>query len=119
MARFPALPAGVSDARAFVRRSVGDPRLVDDALLLVSELASNVVQHARTPYEVSVEHTASGVRVAVRDGCRRPARTTRAPVDAPGGRGLRIVASLASRWGVERRRVGGKSVWFELDVPAV
>ncbi len=117
-ARFPAQPAAVRDTREFVRRCLEDPLLVDDALLLVSELASNAIEHARSSYEVRVEHKQATVRVAVRDRCRRPAHVIRAPVDAPRGRGLRIVASLASRWGVERKPLRGKAVWFELDVPA-
>src|SRR5690349_24829185 len=72
-----------------------------DALLLVSELATNAVRHGAAPISVQLVRGEGGaVRVEVHDaGTGVPAPTNPDAADA-GGRGLLIVAALASRWGV-------------------
>jgi anti-sigma regulatory factor (Ser/Thr protein kinase) len=83
------------------------------AVLLVSELATNAVLHARTPFGLTITADGPRVRVAVADG------SLGAPVlkdfgpEAITGRGIRLVDSLSQRWGTERRE-DGKTVWFEL-----
>jgi anti-sigma regulatory factor (Ser/Thr protein kinase) len=120
--RWVALPRALespSRSRAFVREVLVDWGLlaiVDDALLLVSELASNAVLHARSGLVVSVTRSPDGrlVRVTVRDDECDVEPTLRNP--GPGeasGRGLGIVQTVATCWGVVRDR-DGKSVWFEL-----
>lgn len=114
-------PASVAAAR---RRLTDDlrsravrRRVVDDAALVLSELLSNAVRHAR-PLDSGRLRVAWGldsdcVVIAVTDGggATRPHPATPS-MSSPGGRGLAIVTSLA-RWGV--RRDGAEStVWASL-----
>jgi anti-sigma regulatory factor (Ser/Thr protein kinase) len=89
------------------------------AVLLVSELFSNSLRHGRSGApggSVTVTVTAGGgiVRVEVTDRSGAGVPVLRpGDGDAEGGRGLRLVAGLAERWGW--RRCGGRTVtWFEL-----
>ncbi|MFC0498408.1 SpoIIE family protein phosphatase [Streptomyces mutabilis] len=114
--RFPDGPVSVASARRFVRAALDDAAsdLVDTAQLLVSELVTNAVLHARTEAEVTVSRLDGRVRVRVAD--RRPGRglvPQNCPPYAGTGQGLALVEQLASRYGVD---VGdeGKTVWFEL-----
>ncbi|HEU0130523.1 MAG TPA: ATP-binding protein [Mycobacteriales bacterium] len=111
------VPASAADARAFVDRTLGEwgcDELLDAARLLVSELVTNAVLHARTEIELLLHARGTGVRIAVRD--RSPAT----PVvrhyedEAMTGRGLALVEELAAQWGVDAHE-DGKTVWFELD----
>lgn len=86
------------------------------ASLLVSELVTNAIVHARTTTTVDVRFGLTGVlRIAVSDdNPARPAVDLHPGARAEGGRGMLIVSMLATRWGVEAAAGGGKSVWFEL-----
>jgi len=82
--------------------------------LLVSELATNAVLHARTSFAVRVTMTANAIRVSVTDGSPTlPEKRTYGFLH-PTGRGLHLVDSLSDRWGVNVDPPG-KTVWFELD----
>ncbi|NYI07848.1 ATP-binding protein [Allostreptomyces psammosilenae] len=122
----PAEPASVPAARRFVADALTGwrlPHLLDDATVCVSELVSNAVRHGSPPGRAI--HLgllpllpAGLLRLEVGDdgpGVPRP----RAPVadDAIGGRGLLLVAALASAWGSEPRPLAGKVVWCEWEVP--
>ncbi|GAA3763355.1 SpoIIE family protein phosphatase [Streptomyces tremellae] len=115
----------VAAARAFVRDTLqgwGCSDVVDDAVVLTSELVTNAVVHAGTAADVRCLRTDDGVRIEVAD--RYPEREV--PVQATGpsfgnldsehGRGLLLCAALASRWGVEYTP-SYKQVWFQLDMP--
>jgi serine/threonine-protein kinase RsbW len=115
-------PEATADARRFVRESL--PRRltrveVDDAVLLADELVANAVRHSATtePIQLSVTVRDGSVRVTVTDAGQgfdptaEPAATRSTGV---GGWGLELVASLASRWGVDRVD-GHTAVWFEID----
>jgi len=108
-------PAAVGDARRWVTTALdGWPeQRVETARLLVSEVVTNAVLHARTGVEVRIELGDGTARVEVAD--RSPFRPVpkRYRTDAATGRGLRLLAALADRWGV-RRSPEGKVVWFEL-----
>jgi serine phosphatase RsbU (regulator of sigma subunit)/anti-sigma regulatory factor (Ser/Thr protein kinase) len=120
-------PTAPSRARSFTRgalRAWGLPdAVVDDAVLLVSELVANAVQHAGTELEVHVRlapETSPGVEIQVTD--QHPARALPATTTSPGnadaerGRGLLLPSALASVWGVTYT-AAAKTVWFRLPVP--
>jgi anti-sigma regulatory factor (Ser/Thr protein kinase) len=114
---FEAEAISIPRARHFVGRAIGDwsdDEQRSDVLLLVTELASNAVQHGRTPFDVTVELHPDGVTVAVSDGNPRMPQPCMVPDDAWSGKGLVLMDSLATRWGSERR-TGGKVVWFTLS----
>jgi anti-sigma regulatory factor (Ser/Thr protein kinase) len=105
-------------ARSYVRETLGawgQSQLADTAALLVSELVTNAVLHARTPLHLSLRLHPNRVRVEVGDG--NPAQPAMQKPDplSPGGRGLVLVDRLAPTWGVEER-AAGKVVWFELPI---
>lgn len=114
-ARFPARSASVSNARDFVTRRLTASECpvstIDSAKLMVSELATNALRHALSPFSVEVKHALGRVTVEVSDaGSGLPA--IRAAGDG-GGWGLRIVNRLADEWGV-RSELMGKTVYFVL-----
>lgn len=111
------VPASAALARAFVERTLGDwgcDGLVDAARLLVSELVTNAVLHARTDVDLAVVLTSRGVRVEVTDGSAAAPVMRTYEDEAMTGRGLALVEQMADRWGVDERG-GGKAVWFEVD----
>jgi hypothetical protein len=88
--------------------------LVDDAAIVVSELAGNAVLHARSGFDVTVSRTANGIRVGVGDlSGVLPQRRAPNPEDRS-GRGLLLIDRLASRWGVTLTG-SGKTVWADLS----
>ncbi|MFC6084067.1 ATP-binding protein [Sphaerisporangium aureirubrum] len=118
--RFAPSAAQVRPARAFVGELLGDGHPCrDDAVLLTSELAGNVVRHAvERDFLVSVAFTGDWVLVAVEDTGSADVPHVRRPGDVEtNGRGLLLVDGLAAQWGFERR-VSGTMVWFELVAPS-
>ncbi|KOT87970.1 SpoIIE family protein phosphatase [Streptomyces rimosus] len=124
-ATFEPVGRSVATARAFVRDTLqgwGYGDIVDDAVVLTSELVTNAVVHAGTAADVLCLRSDDGVRIEVAD--RYPEReiplqnTGRAFAhpDREGGRGLLLCGALASRWGVEYT-ASQKHVWFQLDLP--
>lgn len=104
-------------------------RVVDDALLVVSELVSNAVRHGAALrasdgcIEVVWDISDERVRLQVRDGGRGPAegapRTLQGTSDDERGRGLAIISLLATSWGSSYGDTGaGASVWADLPVAA-
>ena len=93
--------------------------------LVVAELAANAVLHGRVPgrdFELRLrcDRAAGLVRVEVSDthpGRPKPPEPIPDPVDGDGGRGLLLVAAVASRWGVAERTGPGKTVWAECTLP--
>ena len=85
----------------------------DDAASLVSELATNAVIHARTPFTLVVSRIEDAVRVSVHDGSAVLPRRRAYGLDAATGRGLRLMSTMSSDWGIDAE-AGGKVVWFEL-----
>ena len=82
--------------------------------MIVNELVSNAIDHARTSCEITVRHTRSLVRVLAADGSPLAPRRPPFDVNAARGRGLQMVEALASRWGWTRRH-RGKTVWATVD----
>jgi anti-sigma regulatory factor (Ser/Thr protein kinase) len=113
---FDAHVLAIRDARRFVVAALEGWRCeCPDAALIVHELATNAAIHARTPYTVTVERLDARIRISVADGDARRPRLAPRSAAAPGGRGLRIVADIATAWGVEPN-AAGKVVWAELEL---
>ncbi len=88
----------------------------DTVLLLVSELVTNAVRHAATPFEILVDVQRDEVRIAVTDEDVTHGPTIKDPSpEDTNGRGLLIVDRLASGWGTEQIDQHSKSVWFTLN----
>ncbi|MFE6972371.1 ATP-binding protein [Streptomyces sp. NPDC057682] len=94
----------------------GQGELADDCALIVGELVANAVLHARREsIRVVVERIGERtVRVAVTDFSRELPVECRAGDGDEGGRGLLLVAAVASDWGTDTFR-WGKVVWAVLD----
>ena len=94
-------------------------RVAEDVALVVSELASNAVLHARTHFTVSAARLGQGLRVEVADlDPTRPGPAAEKfedlmAVRSMTGRGLALVAATSDRWGCDPAR-GGKVVWAEV-----
>jgi anti-sigma regulatory factor (Ser/Thr protein kinase) len=136
-AAYQPVPAAAAAARRFVRDALrswelagrqGDPderdTLVDDAVLLTSELVTNAVLHAGTPVRVTCRLLGGlsdgAVEIAVLD--LRPAQlrpnlphSAAEAAERTNGRGLQLPSELASAWGVTYARAA-KAVWFRLDL---
>lgn len=122
----PATPAAAREARAWLSgalRRLGVEADVDVAQLLLTELVTNVVVHARTPMTLRVMRTGDTVRFEVVDADLGLPRQ-REPADdwQESGFGLRLLDQLAREWGAYHLVLRGgvrKVVWFELPVLAV
>jgi anti-sigma regulatory factor (Ser/Thr protein kinase) len=106
-------------AREWVSTRCGtNPDTIFVAELLVSELVSNAVVHAKSSMVLSLERGAARLHVEVEDhGGGQPHffRRGGGRLDRISGRGLQIVSNLASSWGV-RTTTEGKAVWFDLPL---
>ncbi|MGH9281058.1 MAG: ATP-binding SpoIIE family protein phosphatase, partial [Acidimicrobiales bacterium] len=114
-------PLSARGARRFLAGVLSSWRMPEmlegDAALLLSELATNAILHARSPFTVIVRYDGEVLRVEVGDGSRsEPYVRLVDASDAPGGRGLMLIDTVASRWGM-MPTARGKRVWFELPVP--
>jgi anti-sigma regulatory factor (Ser/Thr protein kinase) len=86
---------------------------IDDALLVVEELVANVLDHARTRFQLVVRRHGDVLHLAVRDHSTRPLELRPFDPHAARGRGLQLVSALALRWGCDEH-ADGKTVWVEL-----
>jgi anti-sigma regulatory factor (Ser/Thr protein kinase) len=112
-------PESVPAVRRFVRttlQSWGATDNGDTVELLVSELATNSVLHAQSHFTVELSLLQGTLRVGVHDMSSVSPRSRKGDEEATGGRGVRLVAVLASAWGLVRQQGAGKVVWFH--VPA-
>jgi len=113
---FPCRGESVGRARRFAREMLGaePPQTLEAVELMVSELATNCVRHARSAFEVSIELSCGQIRVAASDAAEgHPTPRSPSPRE-PTGRGLLLVGALSDEWGVEERPEG-KTVWFCLS----
>ncbi|MFG1649248.1 ATP-binding protein [Micromonospora sp. NPDC049275] len=119
-------PAGARLARHRLADDLADvvtPTLLADLIAVLAELVGNSVRHARPlPGGVvrvawQLRTSAEGPRVQLRvtdGGANTSPRIRTASPDAVDGRGLHIVAGLATCWGVERDGMGQR-VWADFD----
>jgi anti-sigma regulatory factor (Ser/Thr protein kinase) len=105
----------VPQARALVTEALDPDDDADAAALMTSELSANAVLHAGTPFTVRATHDEHGLTVAVDDHDPTPPQIRDVDLQRSHGRGLQIIDSLATEWGVTMIRGNGKTVWFRLD----
>ncbi|MGW7490955.1 ATP-binding protein [Streptomyces sp. NPDC054786] len=114
----PHIPEAVSVVRRRVRTVLADwnlaPDLAEDALLVISELITNVVVHALPPAELRLSRVGAALRVEVTDA-GPAAADERSPVEPADehGRGIGIVTALSARCGT-LFHAGGVTRWAEL-----
>ncbi|QNN54147.1 ATP-binding protein [Nocardioides mesophilus] len=118
---WPGTPADVGLARAFAVGHLQEHLLwplVYDVRLVVSELASNAVQHARTAFSVTLEQRDDVVTLWVRDGSTEEPESRTSDLLAAGGRGLPLVSAYTADWGVVPEGTAGKAIWARFDTGA-
>jgi hypothetical protein len=122
-AEFPAEVDSPGRARRLVvaaLRRWGRESLGDDAALVLSELATNAVLHAKSPFSIVVREQRSGLHIAVADERPLSASAREHGLTARVGHGLSLIDVLCTRWGVEEGARDGegagerKVVWAEL-----
>lgn len=115
--RFDAGPAAIARARRFVTATLerwGYDEVASDAAIVVSELATNAVLHARTAFHVSIGVTpGEGIRLAVHDASPTAPAPRLYSIASATGRGLGLVNALSSSWGTVPLP-NRKAVWAEL-----
>lgn len=112
-------PRSVGRARRLLAQHLGAwgmPQLADAAEVVLSELVTNSVRHARSPQGHLIgtrfERLACGVRIEVHDANERKPERREASADAEFGRGLVLVDALTGgQWGVSDRDGPGKMLW--------
>lgn len=113
------VPSSVADLRGRVRTALTGwgvvGRLAEDVVLVVSELATNAIEHARTSLVVNLDDGRVRVRVRVRDHSHERPVLRSVEEDPERGWGLRMIARVAS-WGWEPHP-DGKTVWAEIERP--
>ena len=119
---FPGRDSQVALARDFVRRAAGpDCPLLDEAILLTSELCTNALQHTASgaggSFEVTVFRQPGALTVEVHDEGADSEPAIWSPAEmSERGRGLEIVGLIADHWG-QRGDRSGRAVFFELRWP--
>ena len=92
---------------------------LDDVLLVISELITNSVLHAQAAPELVVRAIAESRSLVVEVRDPSPALPVQRDPELAirGGRGMRLVAAIADKCGVEIRDDAGKTVWAEFRAP--
>ncbi|MFJ3200509.1 SpoIIE family protein phosphatase [Streptomyces sp. NPDC086989] len=108
-------------ARAFASGVLASWRfpveLCDLGVLAASELVANSLQHGTPPMRLRLRRTDRRLIIEVTDGDDHLPRRRRAEPADETGRGISIVATIASAWGSRRTPGGGKAVWCEFALP--
>ncbi|MFJ4920793.1 SpoIIE family protein phosphatase [Streptomyces sp. NPDC088725] len=108
-------------ARAFATGVLASWRfpveLCDLGVLATSELVANSLQHGTPPMRLRLRRTDRRLIIEVTDGDDHLPRRQRAEPADEAGRGISIVATIASSWGARRTPGGGKAVWCEFALP--
>jgi two-component sensor histidine kinase len=116
---FSGRPDQIARARDFTKRVLGPCPVLDDAILLVSELATNAVGHTATgnegSFHVTIYQGESSLLIAIKDDGSGNVPVPARPADSltETGRGLELVELIADRWG-HCGDEQGRTVWFEL-----
>ncbi|MCX4526643.1 serine/threonine-protein phosphatase [Streptomyces sp. NBC_01551] len=108
-------------ARAFASGVLASWRfpveLCDLGVLAASELVANSLQHGTPPMRLRLRRTDRRLIIEVTDGDDHLPRRRRAEPADETGRGISIIATIASSWGSRRTPGGGKAVWCEFALP--
>lgn len=115
----PPIDQSIATVRRFVREHLEHhdlPMLTEDVTLAASELATNALRHAGTPFTVTISGFADAVVLAVRDGSAVMPIRVDAREDDIAGRGMAIVEVVSRDWGVLVDPDVGKSVWAAFEV---
>ena len=111
-------PRASRSARDFVSRTCLDwqrPHVIGSAVLVVSELVTNGLNHAGTNMDITLSTFGDRVRLAVHDGADEPPRVLPAGDRHGRGRGMHVVEGFSRAWGSLPGPQGGKAVWVVLD----
>jgi anti-sigma regulatory factor (Ser/Thr protein kinase) len=117
----PPEPSSATRARALARERLEEScssDTLDTVALLVTELVTNAILHARTPLLLTLEPRPGSVRICVEDESDEQPALRHYESDAVTGRGLAMVEQLASSWGVDATP-SGKAVWCEVPLGEV
>ena len=113
-------PASTREARRRVSDALEAAALeaaIASAALVVSELATNAVLHARTSFEVRLRVGADSIRIEVHDGSPRHPVPRNFSRSSTSGRGLKVIEELCAEWGVDADAGGtGKTVWAVVPI---
>jgi anti-sigma regulatory factor (Ser/Thr protein kinase) len=114
-------PESVGVARRAVEgwvRQVEAICVLEIVVLLVSEVATNVVKHAGTAFAVTGYWSPPVFRVEVADSAPPPPKRVARRAGQIGGWGFEVLDQLSRAWGIDERSDGMKAVWFEVELPA-
>ena len=109
-----------ASARQFVTRTMTEwhlTSLLDDALLVASELATNAVTHAHSSCRIRLSLQDTALRIDVIDTGAGTPEPQPASFTEEHGRGLHLIGALTTAWGLQVIPGGGKVVWAELALP--
>lgn len=112
-------PSAVLEGRDWLCRQIEawmalDPDTEADALVMASELVSNVLLHTDSKPRLTVSRREGVVRIAVHDEAEGLPVVLPMDPHRVGGNGMRVVDAWSDRWGVIAERDGGKTVWFSV-----
>ncbi|MER6106482.1 SpoIIE family protein phosphatase [Streptomyces sp. NPDC001832] len=91
--------------------------LCDLGVLAAGELVANSLKHGTPPMRLGLRRTDRRLIIEVTDGDDHLPRRRRADPADEAGRGISIVATIATSWGSRRTPGGGKAVWCEFALP--
>jgi anti-sigma regulatory factor (Ser/Thr protein kinase) len=102
-------PESAGAVRRFVEEAIPEATHLDDVILAASELAANVIRHAKTGFTVRLIGNEDVIRIEVSDG----SSIIPAIEDlTESQRGLRLIEAISEDWGFETTDTG-KTIWAE------
>jgi len=110
-------PDEIASARHFVAhhgQAWGYDDVIEDALVVVSELVTNAILHAHSECDLLLKDADQILRIEVIDGGQGSPELQRPAAHAEHGRGLLLVSAMCAAWGVDTLSDGRKMVWAEL-----
>lgn len=100
-------------ARSWMEQHPTDGVDPDVVVLSMTELVTNSIKHGSGPVEIQLNADSDNLVLIVSDCSEQLPHRPDTPADAETGRGIQILESLATRWGVQPEPGGGKTVWCE------